>query len=271
MSDLLSPHGFRNDGRKVDQPRTLKCCIGRMTFDYTTLNASDSGAAIVERGETKVIAQVIDAVSARHIAVSTGKPSLSCEISWAPFATFERRMRKQNDRISTAYAGTISGIFEPILCLSNNARQKILVQLTVLSMDGGLLAACINATTLALIRAGIPICDLIAASCTAWVNEQCFVDPTGLEISRARADLTLAISHSTQLVSALLCDSKVNTEVLVQLVNEAKVQCNQNLEIMRAAIEDHVEKLALASQTLSDRIQATFAPKAEQQQTQAAQ
>lgn len=61
---------------------------------------------------------------------------------------------------------TISEAFSSTLFTHLYPHSTITINLHVLSQDGSLLAACLNAATLALIDAGIPMSDYIAA-CTA--------------------------------------------------------------------------------------------------------
>ena len=61
---------------------------------------------------------------------------------------------------------TISSAFSSTLLTHLYPHSTIVVTLHVLSQDGSLLAACLNASTLALIDAGIPMTDYIVA-CTS--------------------------------------------------------------------------------------------------------
>ena len=61
---------------------------------------------------------------------------------------------------------TLSNAFASTLFTHLYRHSTILITLHILSQDGSLLAACLNAATLALIDAGIPMSDYIVA-CTA--------------------------------------------------------------------------------------------------------
>src|SRR5437762_11858037 len=61
---------------------------------------------------------------------------------------------------------TISNAFAQSLFTNLYPHSTISLSLHILSQDGSLLAACLNAATLALIDAGIPMTDYIVA-CTA--------------------------------------------------------------------------------------------------------
>jgi exosome complex component RRP41 len=71
---------------------------------------------------------------------------------------FHRRITELQSTISSTFASAIFTNLYP--------HSTIVISLTLLSLDGALLAALLNATTLALIDAGIPLKDYICA-CTA--------------------------------------------------------------------------------------------------------
>jgi exosome complex component RRP41 len=70
-----------------------------------------------------------------------------------------------NRRI-TEISHTISSTFSQSLFTHLYPHSTILISLQILSQDGSLLAACLNASTLALIDAGIPMRSYVSA-CTA--------------------------------------------------------------------------------------------------------
>ena len=65
--------------------------------------------------------------------------------------------RFQAHRRTLELAATIASTFEPVVQTSLYPRSQIDIYVHVLQQDGSLLAACINATTLALITAGVPL------------------------------------------------------------------------------------------------------------------
>lgn len=122
----------------------------------------------------------------------------------------------------------------------------------------GLLSALINATTLALIRAGVPLTNLLVASGVAYFQQKCLVDPLMREINASQADMTVGMLERSQTVSVLLCDSKIALDVFDQLY-EAAVSHNQNvLAVIRLELKTHLEKLALQSQLVSNQMLNIF-------------
>lgn len=128
------------------------------------------------------------------------------------------------------------------------------LQITILSADGGVLAACINAATLALQRGGVALTDVPTAASVAYLEEKCLVDPTAAEANAGDAEMTLAILERAASISALLCDSKVSQEVYFQLINAATIRCGQIVSILREAASHELTKRVIMGAYVSNRI-----------------
>lgn len=85
------------------------------------------------------------------------------EINIAPFAQLDRRRAGRTDKRTQEIQTTISQAFQSHLFTHLYPRSSILISLTVLSLDGGLLAACLNAASIALVDAGVPMPSILAA------------------------------------------------------------------------------------------------------------
>jgi exosome complex component RRP41 len=85
------------------------------------------------------------------------------EINIAPFAQTDRRRRTKGDKRVQELQTTISQTFQTHLFTHLYPRSTISIALHVLSLDGALLAACLNAASLALVDAGVPMPSILAA------------------------------------------------------------------------------------------------------------
>lgn len=98
---------------------------------------------------------------------SRGRDNLNAtvetEINLAPFAQMDRRRRNRNDKRTQELQTTISQAFQSHLFAHLYPRSTISISLHVLSLDGALLVACLNAASLALVDAGIPMPSILAA------------------------------------------------------------------------------------------------------------
>ncbi|KAG0666371.1 Exosome non-catalytic core component [Rhodotorula mucilaginosa] len=71
--------------------------------------------------------------------------------------------RAGKDRRTIEIAAAVKNTFEPVLLLHLYPRSSIDIYLQILENDGSLLQACINATSLALISAGLPLSDYVCS------------------------------------------------------------------------------------------------------------
>jgi len=85
------------------------------------------------------------------------------EINIAPFAQTDRRRSTKGDKRVQELQTTISQTFQTHLFTHLYPRSTISIALHVLSLDGALLAACLNAASLALVDAGVPMPSILAA------------------------------------------------------------------------------------------------------------
>ncbi|KAL1889528.1 Exosome non-catalytic core component [Ceratocystis pirilliformis] len=151
---------LRTDGRRWNELRRLHAQI-------RTQDAAD-GSSYLEMGHTKVMCVVNgpNESTKRAPASTGGHAAVVVSIVVAGFSSVDRKRRARNDRRTQELEATISRAFAATLHTHLFPHSVINIALHVLSQDGSLLAALLNAATLALIDAGIPMTDYIAA-CTA--------------------------------------------------------------------------------------------------------
>lgn len=122
---------------------------------------------------------------------------------------------------------------------------SISISLHVLSQDGSLLAALINATTLALIDAGIPMSDYIAA-CTAgststYAAGDDNADPL-LDLNNQEEQelpfLTVATHGDTDRVAVLVCESRVQVSRLEGMLVVGVDGCKQVKQFLDQVVKD---------------------------------
>ncbi|CZT12280.1 hypothetical protein WAI453_011614 [Rhynchosporium graminicola] len=152
---------LRLDGRRWNELRHL-------TAQMRTQAAAD-GSSYLEMGNTKVICTVSGPSEGKTGGAGGGqrdKANIECTINVAGFSGVDRKRSGRGDKRLSEMQTTISSAFTHTLLTHLYPHSTISVSLHVLSQDGSLLAGCINAATLALIDAGIPMRDYICA-CTA--------------------------------------------------------------------------------------------------------
>jgi len=115
----------------------------------------------------------------------------------------------------------------------------------VLQADGANYAACINAASLAVIHAGIPVKDVICACTAGLIRDTPITDVSFVEESMGRGPLfTLAILPKTKQILSMESTGRIHVEMLDQVMEAAIKGCEQVLIPMKAAITAHLEDLS---------------------------
>ena len=169
---------------------------------------------------------------AGHAKVSVGSGELICG----------RRTQEMQYTISSAFASTVFTSFYP--------QSTISIVLHVLSQDGALLAACLNAATLALIDAGIPMKDYVAACTTgstaAYASNEEEADPlldlNGLE-EQELPFLTVGTSGGDDKVNVLIMESRVQMARLQAMLSVGLDGCKQIRQLLDKIVREHGKKL----------------------------
>jgi len=144
----------------------------------------------------------------------------------------------------------ISSSFASVLFTHLYPHSTITVNLHVLSQDGSLLAACMNAATLALIDAGIPMSDYIAG-CTAgstssYASNDEEADPlldlNGLE-EQELPFLTVGTVGAEDKISVLMMETRVQANRLEAMIAVGVDGCKQIRSMLDAIVRAHGRSL----------------------------
>ena len=144
--------------------------------------------------------------------------------------------------ISSAFASTVFTQFYP--------HSTITIVLHVLSQDGALLAACLNAATLALVDAGVPMKDYVAAittgSTASYASNDEEADPlldlNGVE-EQELPFLTMGTSTGEDKVTVLVMETRVQVARLESMVSVGLDGCKQVRGILDGIVREHGKKL----------------------------
>lgn len=141
---------------------------------------------------------------------------------------------------------TISSAFSETLFTHLYPHSTINIHLHVLSQDGSLLAACINAATLALIDAGVPMSDYIAACTTGSQpsdddgNADPVLDLNGME-ELELPFLTIGASGvgDENKINMLMMETKLPLPRLEAMISVGLDGCRQIREILDGIVRAH--------------------------------
>jgi exosome complex component RRP41 len=151
-------------------------------------------------------------------------------------------------------AATIKSTFEPVILTTLYPRTQIDVYVTVLQQDGGLLQACINGTTLALMNAGIPMLDFVCAITGGVDSTSPMLDLTTLE-ENGIPHVTVATMPKTGKVALVTMETRLHVdrfEEIFRLAGEAGKVLHRE---MKAAVMERTSTLvnAMGGQRNVDR------------------
>ncbi|CAA7023084.1 unnamed protein product [Microthlaspi erraticum] len=234
--EYVNPEGLRLDGRRFNEMRQIVAEVG-------VVSKAD-GSAVFEMGNTKVIAAVYGPreIQNKSHQQKNDHALVLCEYSMAHFSTGDRR-RQKNDRRSTELSLVIRQTMEACILTELLPHSQIDIFLQVLQADGGTRSACINAATLALADAGIPMRDL-AVSCSAgYLNSTPLLDLNYVEDSAGGADVTVGILPKLDKVTLLQMDAKLPMETFETVFALASEGCRAIAERIREVLQENTKQL----------------------------
>lgn len=212
-----------------------------MTIDLAPQGSAD-GAASVAHGLTQVQAQVFGPREAKSRAQSLhDRAVINVEITVTPFSTGERRRRGKGDKRTLELATTIKHTFEPVVQTMLYPRSQIDIFILVLQQDGGLLQACINATTLALASAGVPLSDYVCAISAGVYQTQPLLDLSTLEENDV-PHATVAVLPRSGALTLVTMETRLHVdrfEALLKVAGEAG-------QVLHKEMRKHVRAHTLA-------------------------
>ncbi|KAH3670638.1 hypothetical protein OGAPHI_001153 [Ogataea philodendri] len=241
--ELYSPEGLRVDGRRWNELRRFECRTN------THPHAAD-GSAYVQQGNSKILCLVKGPMEhGANLAAGTkldaNGPVLSITINYPPFAANDRKKRQKNDRRLQEISIILKRCFMKTIVLKNYSRTVIDISLTVLAMDGGLLACFCNAITLALIDAGISLYDYVSAISIGLFDQTPLLDMNTLEESDL-SFVTIGVVGDSDKLNLMLCEDKIPLDKLERLISLGIEGCHRVKQLM-----DH--QMRVAGQELQER------------------
>lgn len=238
MSDrpekFIDENGLRLDGRRLDQIRDIKIEVGVL--------ARADGSCYLEFGKNKVIAAVYGPreVHPRHQQEST-RAIVRYKYNMASFSV-EDRKRPGPDRRSTEVSKVSREALEDQVFTEYFPKSAIDIFVEVLQADAGTRTAALNAASVALADAGIPMRNLVSACAFGKVDNTLVVDLNKDEDNYGQADVPIAMTPDGK-ITLLQMDGHLTPEELKIGLKMAQEGCRQVYEKQRQALVDHFTKL----------------------------
>lgn len=233
--EILNSGGYRSDGRRQYELRNI-------AIDLSARGTAD-GAAEVSQGLTTVVVEVHGPREPRMRAMALhDRANVNVEVGIAMVSASERRRRGRGDKRILELASTIRSTFEPVIQTSLYPRTQIDIFVQILAQDGSVLSACINATTLALVTAGIPLLDFVCAVSGGVHTTSPLLDLTLLEENDV-PHVTVGIMPRTGRVTLATMETRLHAERFEEIFRLACDAGKVLHEEMKTAVKNKTEGL----------------------------
>jgi exosome complex component RRP41 len=169
-------------------------------------------------------------------------------VNISPFAGTERRKRQRNDRRLQELGLLLQRTFQQAILDHLHPRTEIVAHLNVIAQDGGMVGACFNALTLALIDAGVPMYNYVSACGVAVYDTTPLLDPNHAEESDL-SFLSIAVIGDSDKVASLLLENKLPMARLEAAMGLAIGGCHSIRGIMDREVRRHGRERVLKTST----------------------
>jgi exosome complex component RRP41 len=221
--------GKRLDGRSLEELRKIEM--------KTDVVSRANGSAEVSFGNTIAIASVYGPRNLYPKFLQESKTGIvRARYNMLPFSTDDRKSPGY-DRRSIELSKVIRLAFEPALFLSDFPKAVVDIFIDIIQADGSTRIAAINATSLALACAGVPMRDLVAACSVGKIDGLLAVDMSGKEDNYGEADVSIAMLPSKNEVSLLQMDGDLTKDEVMKLLQMGKDACMKIYELQRKTLQ----------------------------------
>ena len=226
---LISPEGLRVDGRRPDELRPIELKVGVLK--------QANGSASIRQGKTYIIAGVYGPreLHPRHLTLND-RAYLRVVYRMATFSVPDRK-RPAPSRREKEISMVIANALKPALFLEEFPKAVVDVFIQVIQADGGTRCAALNAASLALADAGIPMRSLVPAVAVGKADGKLIVDLGDEEDKYGQGDIPMAIMPKTGEITLLQQDGFFTREELVEAMQMGINACNYLHELQKDALK----------------------------------
>ncbi|AKB33343.1 Ribonuclease PH [Methanosarcina siciliae HI350] len=229
---LITDDGLRLDGRCADEIRPMKIEIG-------VLSRAD-GSCYLEWGRNKILVGVFGPREA-HPRRSQRADSavIRYKYNMASFSV-EDRARPGPSRRSIEISKVSREAFEPVILAELYPKTAIDIFVEVLQADAGTRTAAINASSIALADAGIPMKGLITSCAFGKVDGQIVLDLNKEEDNYGEADFPVAMTQDGE-ITLIQMDGHLTPEEIKKGLELVKKGCKEILALQQAVLRKKFE------------------------------
>ncbi|MFX0046216.1 MAG: exosome complex exonuclease Rrp41 [Candidatus Hermodarchaeota archaeon] len=233
---LMTAEGLRFDGRRPDEMRPIQMEVG-------VLKTAD-GSASIRQGKTYILAAVYGPreLHPRHLTLND-RAYLRVVYRMATFSVPDRK-RPAPSRREREISMVIANALQPALFLEEFPKAVVDVFIQVIQADGGTRCAAINAASLALADAGIPMKSLVPSVAVGKAEGTLIVDLGDEEDKYGQGDVPMAILPNTNELTLLQQDGSFTREELMEAMEMGVNACKYLHELQKDALKRAYSKKA---------------------------
>jgi len=227
------PYTKRPDKRKFDEIREMKAEVGVIP------NAD--GSAMFSFGDTIAIAAVYgpQPLHPQHLQdPETGV--LRCNYDMLSFSVAERK-KPGPTRRSTEISKITEWALSPVIQIGEFHGTVVDVHISILQANASTRCAGINAASLALAHAGIPMTELVSSVSIGKIDDKIVVDlikeEEDYEEGEGSTDIPLAFTSKTGKLTLLQLDGKIQPKQLKEAIEAGKKACEKVYKVQLEALK----------------------------------
>ncbi len=245
IAEKLIIKGKRPDGRKLDEMREMEARAG-------VIERAD-GSGYFRLGNTIAVAAVYGPreLHPKHLTDPV-RAYVKCRYNMAPFSTTER-IRPGPSRRSTEISKVIKEALGSVMFLEEYPGTGIEVYIEVLQADASTRCVGLNAASIALADAGIPMKDLIASCAAGKVEGEILLDVAGIEDCEGEVDLPIAYVPRENKIYLLQMDGIISKDEIKKAVEMGIEGCKIIYEKQKEALKKKYEALEKVSQEVNKK------------------
>lgn len=228
----------RPDGRKNDELRAMSAKVGVIP------NAD--GSAMFSFGDTIAIAAVYGPrqLHPQHMQ-DPARGVLRVNYDLLSFSVSDRK-RPGPSRRSQEISKVTEWALRPIVDLGEFPNTVVDVQIYIIQADAGTRTAGINAASMALAHAGIPMKDLVCSVAVGKQDKELIVDLTkeeeDFEEGEGATDFAIAKVANSDEYTLLQLDGKIQPNVIKEVLTLANKACSEIYEYQKKILKESISK-----------------------------
>lgn len=234
----MSKEFKRSDGRKNEEMRKITAKVG--------IIPNADGSAMFSTGDTIAIAAVYGPkkMHPQH-QQDPEKGVLRCTYNMNSFSVSER-IRPGPSRRTLEISKITEWALSPVLMLKKYPGAVIDVHINIIQADAGTRCAGINAASMALAHAGIPMKNLVTSISVGKMDKTIVLDldkyeDSEFEEGEGSTDIPISMTGDGE-ITHLQLDGKIDAKQLKEAMKLAKEACKKIYEVQKKALKETVEE-----------------------------